>query len=114
MFPRYSLVDTAKGDRTGLTPAQLIDPWGNQYHLAVPSTHNNIEGFDIWTVPPVNVIGRKVIGNGKMRKSRCNRARGKGVKNLSRSPNYKNFPDAFPFPSVAPWWTPAVTAPGEG
>jgi DNA-directed RNA polymerase subunit RPC12/RpoP len=41
--------DVVKSQRADLKPESLNDPWGRQYHLDVPSKHNNTGGFDIWS-----------------------------------------------------------------
>ena len=33
------------------------DPWGHPYQYACPSTHNNADGFDVWTTGPDGDIG---------------------------------------------------------
>ncbi len=41
--------EVLKSPKASLKPEALVDPWGRQYHLAVPSSHNNSAGFDIWS-----------------------------------------------------------------
>jgi prepilin-type N-terminal cleavage/methylation domain-containing protein len=41
--------DVLKSPKAGLTPQSIVDPFGRQYHLDVPSQHNNPNGFDVWS-----------------------------------------------------------------
>jgi prepilin-type N-terminal cleavage/methylation domain-containing protein len=41
--------DVLKSQKAGLTPQSIMDPWARQYHLDVPSQHNNPNGFDVWS-----------------------------------------------------------------
>ena len=39
--------DIINDPKLGLNPDAIKDPWGGQYHLIVPSQHNNRLGFDV-------------------------------------------------------------------
>ncbi len=41
--------DVLKSQKAGLKPESIMDPWHHQYHLDVPGTHNNSDGFDVWS-----------------------------------------------------------------
>ena len=41
--------DVLRSPKASLKPEALNDPWGRQYHLAVPSSHNASAGFDVWS-----------------------------------------------------------------
>ena len=43
-----SWADVLASRKASITPDTLKDPWGREYHLAVPGSHNG-NAFDIWS-----------------------------------------------------------------